>query len=179
MYNIVSATLSDIPAIQAVASCAWVHTFRDILSDSQTAYMMQLMYSNESLLEQMQEKNHRYFLAKKQEKTVGYMSIEHNCENTGKTKIHKAYILPEEQQKGIGKLFFSVAEAEAEEIGDSVIYLNVNKNNTNAIAFYHRVGFLLVKEEVIDIGNGFVMDDFVFEKNCAKQTHGNTAPEMI
>ena len=42
------------------------------------------------------------------------------------------------------------------------IYLNVNKYNI-AKFFYEKVGFNIVKEEVIDIGNGFVMDDYVME----------------
>ena len=164
MIQILSANSSDIPAIQAVASRAWAHTFKEILSDSQIAYMMQLMYSDESLKKQMEEDNHRYFLAKKDNKIVGYMSIEHNYGNSRKTKIHKIYLLPEEQHKGIGKLLFSFAEEKANEANDTAIFLNVNKNNAGAIAFYHRVGFSIVREEVIDIGNGFVMDDFVFEK---------------
>jgi ribosomal protein S18 acetylase RimI-like enzyme len=41
--------------------------------------------------------------------------------------------------------------------------LNVNKRNI-AIRFYESIGFAITNEEVIDIGNGFVMDDFVMEK---------------
>jgi ribosomal protein S18 acetylase RimI-like enzyme len=43
------------------------------------------------------------------------------------------------------------------------LFLNVNKYNS-AIQFYHKIGFEIAKEEVIDIGNGFVMDDYVMEK---------------
>jgi len=164
MIQILSATISDIPAIQAVAARAWPHTFKDILSDSQIAYMMQLMYSSESLKKQMEEDNHRFYLAKKEDKIVGYISIEHNYGNSRKTKIHKVYLLPEEQHKGIGKLLFSLAEEKAKAANDTAIFLNVNKNNVIAVAFYNRVGYSLIREEVIDIGNGFVMDDFVFEK---------------
>jgi ribosomal protein S18 acetylase RimI-like enzyme len=42
------------------------------------------------------------------------------------------------------------------------IYLNVNKYNS-AKFFYEKLGFTNVKEEVIDIGNGYVMDDYVME----------------
>ena len=164
MIQILPATISEIPAIQAVASCAWSHTFKNILSDSQIAYMMQLMYSDESLKKQMEEENHRYYLAKKENQIVGYMSIEHNYKNSRKMKIHKVYLLPEEQHKGIGKLLFSLAEEKAKAASDTAIFLNVNKNNASAVAFYNRVGYSLIREEVIDIGNGFVMDDFVFEK---------------
>ena len=70
------------------------------------------MYSDESLQEQIYVKNHRYFLAKENDTFLGYMSIEHNCENSGKTKIHKIYILPDQQKKGIGKLLLYRAIAE-------------------------------------------------------------------
>jgi len=164
MTEISLATIADISAIQTVASHAWPHTFQDILSDSQIAYMMQLMYSDESLRKQMEDDNHRYFLAKQHNRVVGYISIEHNCNNSGKTKVHKAYLLPEKQQQGIGALLFAVAESKAKEANDTAVFLNVNKDNANAINFYLRGGYSQVRTEVIDIGNGFVMDDFVFEK---------------
>ena len=42
------------------------------------------------------------------------------------------------------------------------IFLNVNKYN-KARFFYEKLGFTIVKDEVIEIGNGYVMDDFVME----------------
>jgi len=122
------------------------------------------MYSDKSLQEQMEMDNHHYFLAKENDKFLGYMSIQHNCENTGKTKIHKIYILPDMQKKGIGKLLLNTAINETKMQNESAVYLNVNKYNENAIKFYQKTGFFLAKEEVIDIGNGFIMDDYVFEK---------------
>ena len=43
---------------------------------------------------------------------------------------------------------------------DKGVFLNVNKYNT-AKLFYEKLGFKITKEEVIDIGNDYVMDDFV------------------
>ena len=43
------------------------------------------------------------------------------------------------------------------------MYLTVNKQNTNAINTYKTLGFSLWQEQVADIGNGFVMDDYVFK----------------
>ena len=164
MIQIVPATTSHIKALQEVSALAWPEAFKDILSASQIAYMMEWMYSEASLREQMEEKNNHYFLVKAVEQNVGYMSIEHNCEKKEKTKIHKLYILPDQQKKGIGRMLIDFALERAREAGDGAIYLNVNKYNENAISFYHRIGFFLAKEEVNDIGNGYVMDDYVFEK---------------
>jgi hypothetical protein len=42
------------------------------------------------------------------------------------------------------------------------VFLNVNKYN-KAQYFYSKLGFAIIKEEVIDIGNDYVMDDYVME----------------
>ena len=40
------------------------------------------------------------------------------------------------------------------------VFLNVNKYN-KAQFFYQKLGFIITKEEVIDIGNNYIMDDYV------------------
>ena len=164
MITIKEASAEHIIYIQAVAKVAWPVAFAEILSAEQIGYMMEMMYSYEALREQMETKGHRFFIAMEGDEPVGYMSIEHNCEDSGRTKIHKAYILPERQRVGIGGRLFDRACEEARIKGDGAVYLNVNKYNKSAIAFYNKGGFDLIKEEVIDIGNGYVMDDYVFEK---------------
>lgn len=42
--------------------------------------------------------------------------------------------------------------------------LNVNKHNAVAIAAYERCGFRIASGVEIDIGGGFVMDDWVMER---------------
>ncbi len=163
IITITEATVADIATIQQVADEAWPVAFQEILSPHQIAYMMEMMYSYESLQAQLAQE-HRFFIARRDNSAVAYMSIEHNCEASGRTKIHKAYILPYIQRQGVGGLLFARAYEEARINGDSAIYLNVNKENERAIAFYYKEGFELIKQEVIDIGSGFVMDDFVFEK---------------
>jgi len=71
-------------------------------------------------------------------------------------------LLPETQGKGFGKFMINEIVKIAKSNNQKGIYLNVNKYNT-AKFFYEKVGFTIVKEEVIDIGNGYVMDDYVME----------------
>lgn len=44
----------------------------------------------------------------------------------------------------------------------SNIWLTVNRYNQQAIAVYEHFGMQCVQKQVTDIGNGFVMDDFVY-----------------
>ena len=43
------------------------------------------------------------------------------------------------------------------------IWLTCNRNNTNSLEVYKHLGFTVAREEVTDIGEGFVMDDFIME----------------
>ena len=54
-------------------------------------------------------------------------------------------------------------------LGANRLVLNVNKRNEKAIRAYRRNGFTIVESEKIDIGNGFVMDDYVMAKELASE----------
>ena len=149
--------------IRNIAEETWPVAYGEILSTAQLKYMFDMMYTTTSLLEQATKNNLQFILAKEENDYVGFASFEYDMNQTNKTKIHKIYILPENQRKGIGKKLIDFITIEAKIKKDIAIFLNVNKYN-KAIHFYTKLGFSKVKEEVIDIGNGYVMDDYVMEK---------------
>ena len=162
MIEIVKANKQYIPIIRSLAQEFWPIAFASILSEQQIKYMMEMMYSPASLEKQM-DKGHRFVIAIKNGEQVGYMSYEIDCENSNKTKIHKLYISPKSQRMGIGKAMVYFVAQQALKANNKAIYLNVNKYNNKAIGFYNKHHFQLVKEEEINIGDGFIMDDYVFE----------------
>jgi len=163
MFSIVSNTDSQFTAVRAIAFEVWPKTYGTILTATQLEYMLDMMYSVAALREQSTLKQHHFVLIYVNDEAVGFASYEHNANESGKTKIHKIYILSSQQGKGTGKALVGYIEQQALAFGDKALFLNVNKNNS-AIQFYHKIGFEIAKEEVIDIGNGFVMDDYVMEK---------------
>jgi ribosomal protein S18 acetylase RimI-like enzyme len=164
MIEIIKNTDSNFTAIRAIAKEVWPVAYNSILSKAQLDYMMDMMYSISSLQIQANEKKHRFIVAKEAEIVMGFASYEFNYTKKPKTKIHKIYILPSQQGKGIGKLLVNYISEEAKERHQKTLILNVNKKNV-AIRFYEAIGFTIAFEEVIAIGNGFVMDDYVMEKS--------------
>lgn len=139
----------------------WPVAYGEILSKEQLDYMIDKFY-NEPALRELIQKGHVFYVAQDdKDNYVGFVSYEINCE-PNKTKIHKIYVLPETQGTGLGRQFFELVKDKAIENNQNAIFLNVNKYN-NAIHFYMKLGFTKVKDEVIDIGNGYVMDDYVME----------------
>jgi RimJ/RimL family protein N-acetyltransferase len=157
------ATIADIKTIQSIAYRTWPDTFGNILSSEQIDYMLEMMYSEKSLKEQINEKKHQFFLVKEANVFLGYASIETDYQNSKKTKIHKLYVLPQSQGKGIGRTLLKKITEEAKKHDNMVLSLNVNKFN-KAVLFYEKVGFTIVGNEDIDIGNGFLMEDYIMEK---------------
>ena len=149
--------------IRAIAEEVWPKTYGTILSKQQLDYMMNMMYSVASLQTQANEKQHHFILAKENNRAVGFASYEFDCDQTNKTKIHKIYVLSTQQGKGLGKFLLDYVAKEAKKRNNKALFLNVNKYNP-AQHFYKKLGFEITKEEVIDIGQGYVMDDYVMEK---------------
>ncbi|MFD2201272.1 GNAT family N-acetyltransferase [Shivajiella indica] len=164
MIEIIEATLEDLIQVRSIALQTWPKTFSNILTLDQIEYMLNWMYSPKALESQVLEKQHVFLLAKEEGKYLGFCSYEVHSKEGMKTKIHKIYILPETQGKGVGKKLIGQVEQIAKANGDKYLFLNVNKYNQSAIDFYGHLGFYEAYREVIDIGNGFVMDDVVMEK---------------
>lgn len=157
-------TDENFTSIREIAKEVWPIAYGTILSREQLDYMMEMMYSVTSLQQQANEKGNHFILATKNEIPVGFAAYEFNYNKKPKTKIHKIYILPNHQAKGIGKQLMDFIINKAKERHQKALILNVNKKNI-AIRFYERIGFTISFEEVIDIGNGYVMDDYVMEKS--------------
>lgn len=149
--------------IREIANEVWPIAYGSILSKAQLDYMMEMMYSPEALQLQANSKYHHFILAKENGVTLGFASFELSFGETSNTKIHKIYILSTHQGKGIGKTLIDYIETEAKIHLQGALLLNVNKYNI-AQDFYKKLGFCIDHEEVIDIGNGYVMDDYVMQK---------------
>lgn len=160
MFTIRKATAADIPLIREMAYTIWPVTYGNILSKDQLDYMLTLLYSETALLKQMLD-GHQFILACDDEETVGFASSSEI--GPGIFKLHKIYVLPSQQGKGTGKFIIGYLAAHFKSQGGRILQLNVNRHNS-ARQFYEKLGFMRIREEDIDIGNGYFMNDFVMEK---------------
>lgn len=160
------ADAGDFTVIRQVAHATWPHTFAEILSPAQIAYMLEWMYSPAALAEQAGPLGHVFLIAEQDGCAVGYVSYQFDHPEAGTTKIHKLYLLPALQGRGIGRRLVDAVREAAQSAGQSALQLNVNRYN-KAIEFYERYGFLRVGIENIDIGNGFLMEDAVMRMSLS------------
>jgi ribosomal protein S18 acetylase RimI-like enzyme len=163
MITITVATINDIKQIQNIVNITWPITYGEILSKEQLDYMLGLFYSTEALTEQYNKKVQLFYMIDEDETNIGFIGIEHNYNGEALTKIHKIYLLPETQGKGIGKKVIDEIGKLALENNSKALLLNVNRFNT-ALGFYKKIGFEVKEEVDIEIGNGYLMEDYVMKK---------------
>jgi len=156
MPTIRKADIIDIPVIYALAHSIWPVTYQNILSASQMEYMLNLFYHPDALKEQM--KTHHFIIAEL-EGPAGFASYSIS-EQPGVYKLHKLYVKTGIQRKGLGSILVTYILQQLKIMGASALDLNVNRHN-KARLFYEKSGFHVIRNEDIDIGNGYQMNDYV------------------
>ena len=156
--SIYKASVTDIPVIRELAMATWPQTYTPIIGDEQVAYMLNLFYSPATLEQQMRD-GHQFIICINDAQPVAFAAWSET--ERGIFKLHKLYILPSQQGKGIGRLIIDHIVAELKAGGANELRLNVNRYNQSAIAFYKKTGFTHYMDEDIEIGNGYFMNDHV------------------
>ena len=158
---ITRAGLADRAFIRSVSERTWPSTYGHIISQEQIDFMMDWMYSDDSLATQMETGCEFYIASIKKEDgkldAVGFCSV---SPEEGAHKLNKLYVLPTAQGTGAGKALLNKSIKVAKAAGSTSLFLQVNKLNT-AYTFYLKKDFIKESEFKFDIGNGFFMDDYV------------------
>ena len=164
--RIVPATEADLPAIAALAAVIWRAYYPGIISTAQIDFMLEKMYSIATMRDELRAQGIRYERLLVGDEFVGFAAYG-PTEPAGDFKLHKLYLDPARHGRGLGSLLLQHCLRAAAELGARRLVLTVNKRNAKAIAAYRRNGFALVDSVVVDIGGGFVMDDYVMAKALA------------
>lgn len=150
------ASEADIATIAGLARHIWNQHYVPIIGQAQVDYMLGLFYHANSLREQMFVKQHRFFLVQERGRDLGFISV--SVEKDQSWFIHKFYIDQAKAGKGLGtEVFGEIVKL----LDPREIRLTVNRQNYKSINFYFKNGFIIEKVADFDIGNGYVMNDFV------------------
>ena len=164
-----SNTVHLVPVVNAaqVADVArmaheiWYEYYVPIIGRPQVDYMVAKFQSAEAMQSQI-DSGYEYFLIRQSGANIGYAAIRHDAHDA-RVFISKLYLLAAHRQSGAGRQALELIERKARERGATHLWLTVNKGNPSVQA-YERLGFKVVEALVMDIGGGYVMDDYKMER---------------
>ena len=149
----------ELIAIEKLASIIWREHYEPIIGLQQVEYMLNKFQSLSAMKSQIGE-GYCYYQILSEQKLLGYLA--YKLEQT-ELFLSKIYLAKEARGKGIAREAINFLVETALKHSLPSIKLTVNKYNSNTIAAYEKMGFVKQDAVVMDIGNGFVMDDYVME----------------
>ena len=124
--------------------------------------MLDKFQSEKAIKEQIENGGYRYFLANFNGENCGYVGI---SSDKDRLFLSKLYLKKSFRKKGIASKAIAMLEDICQKENLRAIWLTVNKHNTGSKAVYESNGFRVIDEQVCDIGHGYVMDDFIMQKD--------------
>jgi GNAT superfamily N-acetyltransferase len=153
-----------LPALEKLAGKIWRACYPGVISPEQIEFMLARMYDQDTLRDEITHQGIHFYRLLVAGSFSGFASIG-PTEEPGVMKLHKLYLLPELHGCGLGSRLLEHSQAEARRLGARRLILAVNKRNAPALAAYRRNGFAERESVRVDIGGGFVMDDFIMGKD--------------
>src|ERR1051326_209412 len=141
--------------IQSLAGVIWRACYPEIITREQIDYMLAWMYSPETLRDEIRSQGICYERLLAGSELIGF-SAYGPTEQRDAYKLHKLYLHPAWQGRGLGSQLLRHCEDAARISDAGRLLLNVNKRNERAIAVYRRNGFDVIESVTVDIGGGFV-----------------------
>jgi len=154
----------EVPVVQRLAHVIWHAHYPGIITVEQIDYMLARGYAVEALESFVGRPDRGLEMAWVDGELAGFAAW-YMIEGAVEGKLDKLYVLQSRQRLGLGRTLLGRVARLARGAGATTLILNVNKNNAQAIRAYERYGFAIREAVVNDIGNGFVMDDYVMEKS--------------
>lgn len=155
------ATPAEIEVTALLADAIWSECYEELLSREQIRYMVEKFQSVPAITAQIRDDGYLYFLFQIDGNNAGYLGLQ---PKDGRLLLSKIYLLKSYRGGGWLSLLFGFVDSVAKRHGCRTVWMTANRHNERAVAAYKKIGFQVVREQVADIGQGFVMDDYVFEK---------------
>jgi diamine N-acetyltransferase len=152
---------APVAEVARMAYEVWNEHYVPLIGQAQVDYMIAKFQTTEAIHSQLAS-GYEYFHLQKAAELVGYAAIRHDAADA-RLFISKLYVLSAWRNAGVGRRTLGLLEVMARERGATHLWLTVNKGNPSVKA-YERLGFDIVDAVVVDIGDGYVMDDYEMEK---------------
>ena len=132
----------------------WLETYGKILPEKQILFLLDKYFSKNGLS--------HYLALGYQYRKIDDCGVCVFVERETDVYLDKLYLLPAARGKGYPQKVF----AELQKCGKPIT-LNVNEANKRALACYKKNGFEIVRQELINLGNGMINRDFILQKPIA------------
>ncbi|NNE91116.1 MAG: GNAT family N-acetyltransferase [Verrucomicrobiales bacterium] len=157
------AAPDEAEALSELAARIWHRVYPVIITREQIDYMLDWMYDPARIRSDMNDTGITFLWMQLEDSRRGFLAFGPDPKESG-IWLHKLYLDPDFHRRGIGSAALAEVEKRVRETGENRIFLRVNRANEPAIGAYRKAGYEICEERCSEIGNGYLMDDFIMVK---------------
>jgi ribosomal protein S18 acetylase RimI-like enzyme len=159
-------SFKDIEKIKYICEKTFLETFSSENTKEDMDNYLRENFSYEQIEQEIRNDYSRFYIVENNEEVAAYMKLNFDKAQTeaghdNTLEVQRIYVLQEYKGKYIGKLLMQ----KAIEIGKSnnlhYIWLGVWENNTNAIKFYEKLGFVKFDTHIFKLGEDEQTDNLM------------------
>lgn len=156
--KIARATINNLIELQVIGKTTFHETFAETNSESDLAKYLDESFDMNKLTTELNNSESFFFLAKLDEKVIGYLKLNIGSAQTesiidNALEIERIYVLKEFHGKRVGSLLYNKAKEFALEKNLKQIWLGVWEHNQRAISFYKKQGFKEFSKHIFKLGD--------------------------
>jgi ribosomal protein S18 acetylase RimI-like enzyme len=151
-------TLNDISQLQQIGRQTFYETFSAENTESNMTKYLNEGFSVEKLTAELNDKNSEFYFASIANKVIGYLKLNFGQSQTELKdekafEIERIYVLKEFHGKNVGQGLYEKAIQIARQTNADYIWLGVWENNSRAVSFYKKNGFVEFDKHIFRLGN--------------------------
>ncbi|SFO36696.1 Ribosomal protein S18 acetylase RimI [Paenimyroides ummariense] len=150
--------LKDIGLLQEIGRKTFFETFAENNTQENMSKYLEEGFSIEKLTEELNDEYSEFYFAVLAEKVIGYLKL--NFENSqtelqdsSSLEIERIYVLQEYHGKKVGQLLYDKAIEIAYNKEVKYVWLGVWEENSRAIRFYQKNGFVAFDKHIFKLGD--------------------------
>lgn len=160
MTNTIIKKISDkdVPLLQRISVDTFTETFSDQNDPAHMAKYLAESLSMERLKSELNMEGSLFWLAKADDKVIGYLKVNTGSVQTeqkldNSLEIERIYVLKEYHGRGVAQQLYEVALQTAKDLHKTHVWLGVWEENYRAIAFYRKLGFTPFDQHIFMLGD--------------------------
>lgn len=157
-FKLKKVTLTDIDQLQKIGRKTFYETFAESNSEANMAQYLEEGFSTAKLTSELKDSNSAFYFATLGDTEIGYLKLNFGTSQTELQdkkglEIERIYVSKAFQGKKVGQLLYDKAVAIAKQHQSDFIWLGVWEENTRAINFYKKNGFVAFDKHIFKLGD--------------------------
>ncbi|MEY3240781.1 MAG: hypothetical protein RIR11_2219 [Bacteroidota bacterium] len=159
---------ADVLDLQQIGKTTFTETFAWCNTSVNMLFYLESGFNTEKLLSQINHPDSEFYFAISDTDIVGYLKVnlagaQTELQDAMSLEIERIYVLKAFQGKKVGQMLFDKALQIAQSYSKTYLWLGVWEENTKAIAFYKKNGFVVFDTHIFRLGEE-VQTDYLMKK---------------